>query len=131
MRLYSIASTRYGDDGDGRTVSLCVRRATVTDPATGKEDPAKEVRAAYRHVRLVKGFRLLAVLSIAAALGVRHTDLNSVLSCFVVEAGTSCFSAAQPRHDRLAYVELVVNSSLTTGCFQTSCGCGLWSSAVD
>lgn len=43
MRLYSIASTRYGDDGDGRTVSLCVRRAAVIDPATGKEDPAKEV----------------------------------------------------------------------------------------
>ncbi|CAM9221260.1 unnamed protein product [Pylaiella littoralis] len=42
VRLYSIASTRYGDDGDGRTVSLCVRRATVVDPATGKEDPAKE-----------------------------------------------------------------------------------------
>lgn len=43
VRLYSIASTRYGDDGDGRTVSLCVRRATVIDPATGKDDPAKEV----------------------------------------------------------------------------------------
>eukprot|EP00903_Cladosiphon_okamuranus_P007149 g6942.t1 len=42
VRLYSIASTRYGDDGDGRTVSLCVRRATVIDPATGKEDPTKE-----------------------------------------------------------------------------------------
>ncbi|CAM9206273.1 unnamed protein product, partial [Ectocarpus sp. 13 AM-2016] len=42
VRLYSIASTRYGDDGDGRTVSLCVRRATVIDPETGKEDPAKE-----------------------------------------------------------------------------------------
>ena len=43
MRLYSIASTRYGDDGDGETVSLCVRRATVLDPETGKEDPAKQV----------------------------------------------------------------------------------------
>ncbi|CBJ31206.1 hypothetical protein Esi_0238_0041 [Ectocarpus siliculosus] len=42
VRLYSIASTRYGDDGDGRTVSLCVRRATVIDPETGKEDPSKE-----------------------------------------------------------------------------------------
>lgn len=47
VRLYSIASTRYGDDGDGRTVSLCVRRATVLDPETGKEDPAKEVRGGY------------------------------------------------------------------------------------
>lgn len=43
VRLYSIASTRYGDDGDGRTVSLCIRRATYRDPETGKEDPAKEV----------------------------------------------------------------------------------------
>lgn len=48
VRLYSIASTRYGDDGDGRTVSLCVRRATVIDPETGKEDPAKEVSAPAR-----------------------------------------------------------------------------------
>ncbi|CAM9276841.1 unnamed protein product, partial [Sphacelaria rigidula] len=42
VRLYSIASTRYGDDGDGKTVSLCVRRATFFDKETGKEDPSKE-----------------------------------------------------------------------------------------
>ncbi|VEU44392.1 unnamed protein product [Pseudo-nitzschia multistriata] len=40
-RLYSIASTRYGDLLDGTTVSLCVRRAEYTDPATGKVDPSK------------------------------------------------------------------------------------------
>jgi len=40
-RLYSIASTRYGDLLDGRTVSLCVRRALFYDPATGLEDPSK------------------------------------------------------------------------------------------
>jgi ferredoxin--NADP+ reductase len=40
-RLYSIASTRYGDLLDGSTVSLCVRRAVFVDPATGAEDPAK------------------------------------------------------------------------------------------
>jgi len=40
-RLYSIASTRYGDLLDGRTVSLCVRRAVYVDPTTGKEDPTK------------------------------------------------------------------------------------------
>ncbi|CAM9975214.1 unnamed protein product, partial [Discosporangium mesarthrocarpum] len=44
VRLYSIASTRYGDTSDGKTVSLCVRRAVHVDPSTGKEDPAKEVR---------------------------------------------------------------------------------------
>jgi len=40
-RLYSIASTRYGDLLDGRTVSLCVRRAEYYDPVTGIADPAK------------------------------------------------------------------------------------------
>lgn len=41
VRLYSIASTRYGDSFDGRTASLCVRRAVYYDPETGKEDPSK------------------------------------------------------------------------------------------
>ncbi|KAI6703349.1 hypothetical protein NL676_012485 [Syzygium grande] len=39
--FYSIASTRYGDSFDGRTASLCVRRALYYDPETGKEDPSK------------------------------------------------------------------------------------------
>lgn len=42
VRLYSIASSRYGDSFDGQTTSLCVRRAVYTDPETGKEDPAKK-----------------------------------------------------------------------------------------
>ncbi|KAH7414756.1 hypothetical protein KP509_14G009300 [Ceratopteris richardii] len=42
VRLYSIASTRYGDDFDGKTASLCVRRAIYVDPDTGKEDPTKK-----------------------------------------------------------------------------------------
>ncbi|XP_047066450.1 ferredoxin--NADP reductase, embryo isozyme, chloroplastic [Lolium rigidum] len=42
VRLYSIASTRYGDSFDGRTASLCVRRAVYYDPVTGKEDPSKK-----------------------------------------------------------------------------------------
>jgi ferredoxin--NADP+ reductase len=41
-RLYSIASTRYGDTLDGTTVSLCVRRAEYHDPVTGLVDPAKK-----------------------------------------------------------------------------------------
>lgn len=41
QRLYSIASSRYGDDGAGVSVSLCVRRAVYVDP-DGKEDPAKK-----------------------------------------------------------------------------------------
>ncbi|KAL7562553.1 hypothetical protein ACA910_015437 [Epithemia clementina (nom. ined.)] len=40
-RLYSIASTRYGELLDGSTVSLCVRRSEYTDPETGDVDPAK------------------------------------------------------------------------------------------
>ncbi len=41
-RLYSIASTRYGDLLDGQTVSLCVRRAEFVDPVTGEVDPSKK-----------------------------------------------------------------------------------------
>lgn len=41
-RLYSIASTRYGDLLDGTTVSLCVRRAEYYDPSgNGDADPSK------------------------------------------------------------------------------------------
>lgn len=40
-RLYSIASTRYGELLDGSTVSLCVRRAEYVDPVTGQVDPTK------------------------------------------------------------------------------------------
>ncbi|XAR72542.1 Ferredoxin--NADP(+) reductase [Bertholletia excelsa] len=42
VRLYSIASSRYGDFFDGKTASLCVRRAVYYDPQTGKEDPSKK-----------------------------------------------------------------------------------------
>jgi hypothetical protein len=31
-RLYSIAASRYGDKFDGKTTTLCVRRATYWDP---------------------------------------------------------------------------------------------------
>lgn len=41
-RLYSIASTRYGDLLDGNTVSLCVRRAEYYDPTTGLKDDSKK-----------------------------------------------------------------------------------------
>ncbi len=36
-RLYSIASTRQGDDGEGRTVSLSVKRLVYNHPDTGAE----------------------------------------------------------------------------------------------
>ena len=42
QRLYSIASTRYGDDKTGTSVSLCVRRAVFVDPETKEEDPSKK-----------------------------------------------------------------------------------------
>ncbi|MDX2272562.1 MAG: ferredoxin--NADP(+) reductase [Cyanobacteriota bacterium] len=35
-RLYSIASTRYGDDGEGKTVSLSIKRAEYVDTTTGQ-----------------------------------------------------------------------------------------------
>ena len=37
LRLYSIASTRLGDDGLGRSASLCVKRVVYLDPETGEE----------------------------------------------------------------------------------------------
>jgi len=42
VRLYSIASSRYGDDMTGKTGSLCVRRATYWDPELKADDPAKK-----------------------------------------------------------------------------------------
>jgi len=42
VRLYSIASSRYGDDMKGTTTTLCVRRATYWCPEMEKEDPAKK-----------------------------------------------------------------------------------------
>jgi ferredoxin--NADP+ reductase len=37
LRLYSIASSAPGDFGDGKTVSLCVKRLIYDDPESGKE----------------------------------------------------------------------------------------------
>eukprot|EP00569_Conticribra_weissflogii_P006359 CAMPEP_0171350822 /NCGR_PEP_ID=MMETSP0878-20121228/37360_1 /TAXON_ID=67004 /ORGANISM="Thalassiosira weissflogii, Strain CCMP1336" /LENGTH=431 /DNA_ID=CAMNT_0011855849 /DNA_START=85 /DNA_END=1380 /DNA_ORIENTATION=- len=42
VRLYSIASSRYGDDMTGKTGSLCVRRATYWCPELQADDPAKK-----------------------------------------------------------------------------------------
>jgi ferredoxin--NADP+ reductase len=42
VRLYSIASSRYGDDMTGKTGSLCVRRATFWCPELKADDPAKK-----------------------------------------------------------------------------------------
>jgi len=42
VRLYSIASSRYGDDMSGETGSLCVRRATYWCPELKADDPAKK-----------------------------------------------------------------------------------------
>jgi ferredoxin--NADP+ reductase len=36
LRLYSIASTRHGDDLDDKTVSLCVRQLEYSHPETGE-----------------------------------------------------------------------------------------------
>lgn len=37
LRLYSIASTRHGDFGDDKTVSLCVRQLEYDHPETGEK----------------------------------------------------------------------------------------------
>lgn len=36
LRLYSIASTRLGDDGKGNSAALCVKRVIFSDPETGE-----------------------------------------------------------------------------------------------
>ncbi|BDA46638.1 Ferredoxin-NADP reductase, root isozyme, chloroplastic [Coccomyxa sp. Obi] len=41
-RLYSIAASRYGDTFDGKTTSLCVRRAEYWCPEMNAYDPAKK-----------------------------------------------------------------------------------------
>ncbi len=41
-RLYSIAASRYGDTFDGKTTSLCVRRAEYWCPEMKANDPAKK-----------------------------------------------------------------------------------------
>jgi len=38
----TLCRDRYGDCLDGKSVSLCVRRATYWDPDLGAEDPAKK-----------------------------------------------------------------------------------------
>jgi Na+-transporting NADH:ubiquinone oxidoreductase subunit NqrF len=42
VRLYSIAASRYGDTFDGKTTSLCVRRAEYWCPEMNAYDPAKK-----------------------------------------------------------------------------------------
>ncbi len=37
LRLYSIASPSVGDDGAGKTLTICVKRAITVDSETGKE----------------------------------------------------------------------------------------------
>lgn len=37
LRLYSIASPGVGDDGQGKTLTICVKRAITVDEASGKE----------------------------------------------------------------------------------------------
>ncbi|MBD1937830.1 ferredoxin--NADP reductase [Microcoleus sp. FACHB-68] len=37
LRLYSIASTRHGDDVDDKTISLCVRQLVYKHPETGEK----------------------------------------------------------------------------------------------
>lgn len=37
LRLYSIASPAIGDDGNRKTISVCIKRVVSVDPETGKE----------------------------------------------------------------------------------------------
>ena len=52
QRLYSIASSRYGDDGGGTSVSLCVRRAGTCGPRDRCGGPREKGRLLELSVRL-------------------------------------------------------------------------------
>ncbi len=41
LRLYSIASSRTGEDGRAGTISICVRRCFYVDPVSGERYPGK------------------------------------------------------------------------------------------
>jgi ferredoxin--NADP+ reductase len=90
VRLYSIASSRYGDNYDGKTTTLCVRRATYTDPETGKEDPAKKGICSNFLCDAAPGTEITMTGPTGKIL-LMPEDPNSVLICVATGTGIAPF----------------------------------------
>lgn len=90
VRLYSIAASRYGDSFDGQTTTLCVRRAVYTDPATGKEDPAKKGICSNFLCDSKPGEKIMMTGPTGKIL-LMPTDSNAVLVCVATGTGIAPF----------------------------------------
>eukprot|EP00878_Enallax_costatus_P031358 GHUV01034292.1.p1 GENE.GHUV01034292.1~~GHUV01034292.1.p1 ORF type:complete len:298 (-),score=91.79 GHUV01034292.1:589-1482(-) len=90
VRLYSIASSRYGDNYDGKTTTLCVRRATYSDPETGKEDPAKKGICSNFLCDATPGTEITMTGPTGKIL-LMPEDPNSVLICVATGTGIAPF----------------------------------------
>mmetsp|Transcript_12990 Transcript_12990/g.24601 ORF Transcript_12990/g.24601 Transcript_12990/m.24601 type:complete len:371 (-) Transcript_12990:74-1186(-) len=77
-RLYSIASSRYGDSYDGNTTSLCVRRATYWCPELQAEDPAKQGICSNFLCDAKPGDKVMMTGPVGASMVLPQDDPNAV-----------------------------------------------------
>ena len=77
-RLYSIASSRYGDSYDGKTTSLCVRRATYWCPEKQAEDPAKKGICSNFLCDAKAGDKVMMTGPVGASMILNEEDPNAV-----------------------------------------------------
>lgn len=77
-RLYSIAASRYGDSYDGKTTSLCVRRATYWDPELKAEDPAKKGICSNFLCDAKPGDKVMMTGPVGASMILNEDDPNAV-----------------------------------------------------
>lgn len=90
VRLYSIASSRYGDAFDGQTTSLCVRRATYWCPELNAEDPAKKGICSNFLCDATPGTEISMTGPTGKVL-LMPEDTNSVLICVATGTGIAPF----------------------------------------
>jgi len=108
VRLYSIASTRYGDKYDGNTTSLCVRRAVYSDPETGKEDASKQGLCSNFLCDAKKGTKILMTGPTGKVL-LMPEDKNAVLIMVATGTGIAPYRAFWRR----AFFEEIPNYRFT------------------
>ncbi len=117
MRLYSIASSRYGDEYDGKTTTLCVRRALYYDPETGKEDPAKKGICS-NFLCDAKPGQEIVMTGPTGKILLMPEDPNAVLICVATGTGIAPFRSFWKR----CFYEEVPNYKYT-GLFWLFMGC--------